>query len=253
MGRMGTFTASLRAIGDVKALPATVELSDGRLSIAAGSTQIGSWLLSDIHLEEIPTGYRLAAEGEQILIELKDLEGFTAELASRSKKARFGRKKGSDTASVRPSETPEPVTVAPRATVETDQPPARQVALPPREDSKPSVKAKTRASSGRVLTFVDGTLEKAQKRFGPYLPEWMFTRAMFAIACVALVLMVVLPGMVSTLLLVAGGLLIAFGAVVYSDPMLASRWLPGRTTPQHALLFGVGILMLGVLVGIIAK
>jgi hypothetical protein len=33
---MGTFTASLRAIGDVRGLPATVELTDGNLRIAAG-------------------------------------------------------------------------------------------------------------------------------------------------------------------------------------------------------------------------
>jgi hypothetical protein len=250
---MGTFTASLRAIGDVKALPATVELSDGRLSIAAGSTEIGSWQLTDIQLEEMPTGYRLAAEGEQILIELKDVTGFAAELASRSKKARFARKKGSDTAVTQPSVSPEPVTAVSQASVGTDQPPTRQVALPPREDSKAPSKPKSTGSSGKVLSFVDGTLAKAQKRFGPYLPEWVFTRAMFAIACVALLLLVALPGLVSTLLLIVGGLLIAFGAVVYSDPMLASRWLPGRTTPQHALLSGVGILLLGVLLGIIAK
>lgn len=252
MAGMGTFTASLRAIGDVRALPATVELSDGRLSIVAGSTEIGSWALSDIHLEEIPTGYRLAAEGEQILIELKDLDGFAAELASRNKKARLGRKKATETAFTRPSESPEPVTVPPRTSMGADQP-TRQVALPPRQDSKPSSKKAQNGSAGRVLTFVDGTVAKAHKRFGPYLPEWVFTRAMFAIAFVALVLLVVLPGLISTLLLIAGGLLIAFGAVVYSDPMLASRWLPGRTTPQHALLSGVGILMVGVLVGIIAK
>lgn len=250
---MGTFTASLRAIGDVKALPATVELSDGRLSIAAGSTEIGSWALSDIHLEEMPTGYRLAAEGEQILIELKDLNGFAAELASRNKKARLGRKKVSDTDTAPPPESPEPVTVAPRTNVGTDQSPTRQVALPPREDGRPSRKPGSSGSPGKVLNFVDGTLAKAHKRFGPYLPEWVFTRAMFAIACVALVLLIVLPGLVSTLMLVAGGVLIAFGAVVYSDPMLASRWLPGRTTPQHALLSGVGVLIVGVLLGIIAN
>ncbi|HJS71467.1 MAG TPA: hypothetical protein VJ858_01985 [Acidimicrobiia bacterium] len=250
---MGTFTASLRAIGDVRALPATVELSNGRLSIAAGSTEIGSWALSDIHLEEIPTGYRLAAEGEQILIELKDHDGFAAELASRKKKARLGRKKASDADTAQRSESPEPVTVPPRPGIGTNQSPTRQVALPPREDTRPSRKLGSSGPSGKVLNFVDGTLAKARKRFGPYLPEWVFTRAMFAIACVALVLLVALPELVSTLLLIAGGVLIAFGAVVYSDPMLASRWLPGRTTPQHALLSGVGVLMVGVLLGIIAN
>jgi hypothetical protein len=81
----------------------------------------------------------------------------------------------------------------------------------------------------------------------------MFTRAMFAIAFGALILLIVLPGLVSTFLLIAGALLIVFGAITYSDPMLASRWLPGRTTPTHALLFGVAVLMMGVLLGVLAK
>jgi hypothetical protein len=236
---MGTFTASLRAIGDVKSLPATVELTDGRLSIAAGSTEIGSWSLDEVHLEEIPTGYRLAAEGEQILIELKDLNGFAAELASRSKRRRLGRKK--ETAA-RSEE---------RVTAAVAENGGRASAGTPRVEQRPAKTSKGWSEKG--LAFVDGTLERASKRFGPYLPEWVFTRAMFAITFGALILLLVLPGLVSTFLLIAGAILIVFGAVVYSDPMLASRWLPGRTTPQHALLFGVAILMMGVLLGVLAK
>jgi hypothetical protein len=65
--------------------------------------------------------------------------------------------------------------------------------------------------------------------------------------------MIIVPVLVSTFLLISGGLIIVFGAIVYSDPMLASRWLPGRTTPPHVLLFGVIILMLGVLLGVVAS
>lgn len=237
---MGTFNASLRAIGDVKSLPATVELSDGWLSITAGETQIGSWSLDEVHLEEIPTGYRLAAEGEQILIELKDLSGFSAELASRRKRrGRVGRKKATE------ARSEECVTAS------VSESAGRASAGASRAESRPAKTNKGWTEKG--LSFVDGTLEKANKRFGPYLPEWMFTRAMFAIAFGALILLIVLPGLVSTFLLIAGALLIVFGAITYSDPMLASRWLPGRTTPTHALLFGVAVLMMGVLLGVLAK
>jgi hypothetical protein len=237
---MGTFNASLRAIGDVKSLPATVELSDGWLSITAGETQIGSWSLDEVHLEEIPTGYRLAAEGEQILIELKDLSGFSAELASRRKRrGRVGRKKATEARSEE------------RVTASVSESAGRASAGASRAESRPAKTNKGWTEKG--LSFVDGTLEKANKRFGPYLPEWMFTRAMFAIAFGALILLIVLPGLVSTFQLIAGALLIVFGAITYSDPMLASRWLPGRTTPTHALLFGVAVLMMGVLLGVLAK
>ena len=77
---MTSFSASLRSIGDRKGLPATVHLDDDRLSINAGDHALGEWPLSEIHLEPIATGYRLDAEGEQILIELDDTEAFEMEL-----------------------------------------------------------------------------------------------------------------------------------------------------------------------------
>jgi hypothetical protein len=242
---MGTFTASLRAIGDVKSLPASVELNEGRLSIVAGSSEIGSWLLADVSLEEMPTGYRLAAEGEQILIELKDLDGFATELAGQHKKRSPFRRRKADLP--RPPEGTESVTLS-RSSTDTEQRESG-ISLPPLETTS------TRSSgwSDRGLSFVDGTLARANKKLGPYLPDWMFTRAMFAIAFGALVLMILLPGLVSTFLLIAGAVMVLFGAIVYSDTMLASRWLPGRTTAQHVLLFGVAILMMGVLLGVLAR
>lgn len=243
---MGTFTASLRSIGDVKSLPATVELSEGRIHIAAGSIEIGSWPLTEVHLEEIPTGYRMAAEGEQVLIELRDTVGFASELANQTKKrGPFGRRK-SDIAA-RSRETAEPRDV-PSTSTNTEER-ARTVSLPSRQTGEP----RSSGWTDKGLSFVDGTLAKANKKLGPYLPDWMFTRAMFVIAFGAVVLMVALPGLVSTFLLIAGAVMVLFGAIVYSDTMLASRWLPGRTTPQHVLLFGVAILMMGVLLGVVAN
>ncbi len=256
---MGTFTASLRAIGDVHSLPATVEVEDGRLKIESGTTEIGSWALADIHLEPIPTGYRMAAEGDQIIIEMKDVDSFTAALGNGSKKRLkipgFG-KNGAKTAEVATA----PVATAPIAPVVTETRTERVVAMPPGPETSvetPAPKTSNKEASpgitGKGLAFVDGTLAAASKRLGPYLPEWMFTRVMFGIVFVALLLMIVLPGLISIFMLIVGALMVVLGAVVYSDPMLASRWLPGRTTPTHVLLFGVTILMLGVLLGVIAR
>lgn len=244
---MGTFTASLRATGDVRSLPATVELSEGRLSIMAGSSEIGSWLITDVNLEEMPTGYRLAAEGEQILIELKDLDGFATELARQGKKrSPFARRKAD---LPRQPEGSEPVTFTRPSTTTDTANRDSGISLPPLDT--PSTRSSGWTKNG--FSFVDGTLARANKKLGPYLPDWMFTRAMLAIAFGALVLMILLPGLVSTFLLIAGAVMVLFGAVVYSDPMLASRWLPGRTTAQHVLLFGVAILMMGVLLGVLAR
>ena len=254
---MGTFAASLRALGDVKGLPATVELEDGVLSIAAGEVAIGEWSLKEIRMEPIPSGYRIAAEGDQILIELKELERFNEELEA--KRSRFRRKKKGVKEKAKGSEA-QPSEPSPR-----DDPPAAAqapVRIEPRSEPAPKRSRKEakqpkadeapQTTGQLVLAWIDGTLDKANDRLGPYLPEWVFTRLMFGVAFIAVILALILPGLVSAFMLIAGALVIVFGAVIYSDPMLASKWLPGRTTPTHVLLFGVVILMLGVLLGVIA-
>jgi len=249
---MGTFSASLRAIGDVKALPATVELSDGQLRIVAGSTEIGSWPLSEIRLEEIPTGYRMVAEGEQVLLEFKDLDSFATELKKGSKKRRVRSRSAAPAKTSIEDVSPSSPTEAPEQPV-----PLVEQSIPaPVSKSKPappSRRAKTSRGGSGMFRPIDAMLIKAKKRFGAVLPDFVFSRAMFVIGVAALVVMVLMPSIFSTVLLIVGALTVLFGAVVYSDSVLASRWLPGRATPQQALLLGLGVLLLGVVLGLIAK
>ena len=197
---MGRFDASLKTLGDRVGLPATVVIEDDRLSIAAGDEEIGEWNLNEIHLEPTPTGFRMAAEGEQILIEMPNPEAFGSELNKSSR-------------------------------------PAVKITLPGKE---------------AILKPVDKSIAAAEKRWGALLPEWIFTRMMFGVVAGSLLLMLILPGLVSVFLLLTGVVMIMLGAIVYTDTMLASKWLPGRMSPVHVLLFGVVVLLLGVLLGVIA-
>lgn len=252
---MGTFSASLRAVGDVKALPATVEIVDGMLKIAAGSTEIGSWPLDEVHLEEIPTGYRMAAEGDQILIELNDVSSFSEALANGSKKKRARlRKSRLDDVTETKLEVPtaaKTAAVPNPGTRDGSAPNTRSAAEPAPPPTSP--KPKTPGFGQRIVDGVDTLLIKAKKRFGAYLPDFMFSRAMFVITLGVLTTMILFPGVFSTALLISGGLTVLFGAIVYTDSVLASRFLPGRATPQQALLLGLGVLLFGVLLGVIAR
>jgi len=196
---VSSFSASLKTLGDRNGLPATIVLEDDRLSIEAGDESIGDWALDEIRLEPTPTGYRMAAEGEQILIEMPNAEAFESEL---TKKGR-----------------------------------GIKITLPNKDS---------------ILKPVDRGLEAAEERWGSLLPQWVFTRIMVGVVLGTVLVTIFLPGLVSTFLLIAGLLMVMFGAVVYTDSMLASKWLPGRMSPMHVLLFGVVILMLGVFVGVLA-
>lgn len=239
---MGTYSASLRAVGDTNSLPATVHLENGQLSIAAGSHEIGSWSLTDIELEPLANGYRMAAEGDQIIIELKELNEFREALANGRFKRRL-KVRGKEKSDA-PAKAGKAVEKKTPAAARTDT--ARPVADPERERASGKTKA-PKSSNGGLITRLDRWISRAQRRFGPYLPDWVFSRAMAFILLAVLVAMIMFPAS----LLILGGLTIAFGAVAYSDPMIASRWLPGRTQPPQVLLAGVAILIFGVLVGIV--
>jgi hypothetical protein len=258
---MGTFSASLRTVGDVTTLPASIEISEGRLTISAGSTEIGSWSLDEVSLQEIPTGYRMVAEGDQILIELKDVTAFSAALATGAKKKRaLVRKRGANESKAPARETPEiPATTTPPEPVEvTDPKPVKQQVAQTRTVDEPAdrpraKRSKPKGAGSGVFGLIDNLLIGAKKRFGPYLPDFVFSRAMFFITLTTLVVMVVFPSTFATLFLITGALVVLFGAVVYTDSVLASRFLPGRATPTQALLLGLGVLLFGVLLGAIAR
>jgi hypothetical protein len=235
---MGSFSASLRTIGDRRRLPATVTLDHGRVSIEAGEHPIGEWSLDEVHFEPTGNGYRMAAEGEHILLEIQDSENFEIELRGRT----GGRKKPAKPAKI------------PKAPKADSSPPEKttRAETPPRESRRSIRQAPIEEIVESSPSKVDALIAKAEKRWGSLLPAWVFSRkTLFAIAGVPIVT-VFLPGLISTLLLITGLLSVLFGAVAYTDQVMAAKWLPGRMTPLHVLIGGVGLLMVGVLVGIIA-
>lgn len=263
---MGTFKASLKTIGDTRGLPATVELSEGRISIAAGDTEIGEWSLGDINMEPIPTGYRVSAEGDQIILELKDLNGFNAALEETSKAKRGlrrprpdkpGSERPKEKASSRrrkrattsdPATKTEPTPPEPVAPVQT---PA--VAEPSKRAASEEPKQTASKEPNKLLATVDSMLDAAHRRWGALLPGWAFARGTLLALIVLLALVVVFPGQASFVAIVGGLLLIVFGGVAYSDEVVAAKWLPGRTTPAHPLIGGVVVVAIGILIGVIDR
>lgn len=239
---MGTFNASLRTIGDRRGLPAVVTLAERQISIQAGDEELGSWPLDEVELEDTGNSvYRLEVDGDRILIDFEDAAGFREVLDSSSRmrnrvKVRGTRAKTPKKAEAKELKAPK----TPRAAKEKAARPAKQ--RPKKEKGAP----------GAFGATLDKGLAAAEHRWGALLPSWAFTRVMVLALSILLIAAIVVPGVVSLVLLVAGLLLVLFGAVVYTDTMLASRVLPGRMTPMHVLLFGVTVLMLGVLVGVIA-
>ena len=241
---MGKFNASLRTLGDSRGVPATVTVVEERISIEAGDQEIGSWNIDEVVLE--PTGesvYRLEVDGDRILIDFEDAGTFRDLLDSRSRmrsriKLRGNRpKKPTEPKPAKAKSGPEPKTKEPKTK------PKRSVAV---------TEAPAAVSSKKTAGRLDAVLTAAEERWGGLLPSWVFTRGTLTVLLIMVAAAFFVPHILSLVLLIAGLLTVMFGAVVYTDTMLATRWLPGRMTPMHVLLFGGPVVLLGVLLGVIA-
>jgi hypothetical protein len=253
---MGSFNASLRTLGDRRGLPATVTLDHGRISIEAGDYAIGEWSLDEVHLEPTGSGYRMAAEGEQIILEIQDSANFEIELragtggrqkAARKAKEPRAKTKGRDAKPPIATERPAHTATRPARTKKRETAPAER-----RAETLVAAGKGTEADVNTSGARIDRVLVSAEKKWGSLLPKWVFTRHMVWLAVGILALTIVLPGLVSTILLLIGLILVLFGAVVYTDGVLAAKWLPGRMSAMHVLISGVGVLVFGVLIGTLA-
>jgi hypothetical protein len=223
---MGPFSASLRVAGDTSALPAQLLVEDGRLRIESGDQAIGEWPLADIDLNRTEVGYRMRAEGEQLFLSVQDIAGFDEAVNLKTKRRRRAN-----------------------ATAKAN---GTKVANPEKARTKKAKKTKEPKQAGDP-GFLDRWLIAAEKRFGALLPDWVFTRLVIYLLVVGLVVTIFFPGIISGLMLIGGLLTVVFGSVLYTDGRMATKVLPGRMTPAHVLIAGVGILVVGVLVGVIGR
>ena len=255
---MGPFSASLKVPGDTSSLAATLLVENGRLEIKAGDQSIGDWSLKEIDLDPMDTGFRMFADGEQLLIEVKDRSGF--EQAVGQNHGPMTRKRPKLSSRIKSEKRPK-----------AEKPPKVEKAPKPEELPRPVKETKaskngkssetdqaTRSDpeevheSSGLMGRIDGIMDRAERRFGALLPSWVFGRPTVLVLAILLLVTIFLPGVISSILLLGGLVTVVFGAVVYKDGHLAAKLLPGRSTPGHVLILGVGILLLGVLIGLLA-
>ncbi len=257
---MSGFNAALKVTGNTEPLQARLEVENGRLIISAADQSIGDWNLKDLDIGRTPEGFRFEVEGEELLLEVADPLAFEEAIATNNQKAaknRTGRFKGKTRKSAKQTSTKDKTRPESRSTRQTSTPAksspdsraAKQTAT--QTESTPDGRAKR--TSAAFLTALDKGLDRAEKSWGSLLPEWVFTRGTAGFFAAGLLLMLLLPGIFSTILLIGGFLLLVLGAVVYTDSTLAARILPGRATAAHVLIVGVGILVFGFLLALLAN
>ena len=66
------------------AIRVVIDLTDERLRLRSGDTEIADWSLEDIHVNAQPDGFHIKAEGEEIILDLSQDAEFAVALGLRS-------------------------------------------------------------------------------------------------------------------------------------------------------------------------
>jgi hypothetical protein len=249
---MGQFSASLKVPGDANALPATVDIDDGRLLVASGDHVIGNWALVDINLTPGPEGVHVSAEGEELILQF-------------SESAAFEEAAGLNGAKKPVVSKPNPFKMPTLSKSPKHASPARSTTRPEGATPKPKVETVAKAASTTVGEApikepkspkqpgaIDRALERGEAIFGGHLPSWVFSRGGVLLVVAALAFAIIFPTLVSTLLLIAGLILLVLGGVTMLDGVLAGRLLKAKVTPTQTLIVGGVLVLLGVLFGMLA-
>ena len=257
---MSGFTAALKVKGDTEPLQARLEVENGRLIISAANQSIGDWNLEDLDIGRTPEGFRFEVEGEELLLEVSDPLAFEEAIGTNDRKAaknRTGRFKGKNRKSTKQTSTKDKTRPDGQATKQTSTPaksrPDGQATKQTTTQTESTTDGRAKRASAAFLTALDKGLDRAEKSWGSLLPEWVFTRGTAGFFAAGILVMLILPGIFSTVLLIGGFLLLVLGAVVYTDSTLAARILPGRATAAHVLIVGVGILVFGFVLALLAN
>jgi hypothetical protein len=234
------FQASLIAAGDPNPLPTVVELDQGELVIQSNGQSLGRWDVSDLEFVRIVGGFRVTLDGEVTVLKLTESDEFNAQLRSLTETA-VEEKPRKKERKRRVRNKPDHSTDSGNIAV-AERTPAK-VATP-----APDQPAKGQAPDAGDQSFVhklDAKLDVAAKRWGKYVPEWIFTRGGVVVAFLLLVAVLVFPGFFSTIFLIVAAIGMITSAIALMDQVIATRIFRGGITPIHGLLGSLALVLIG--------
>jgi len=233
------FQATLIAAGDPDPLPTVVELDQGNLVIQSNGQLLGNWPVSDLEFVRIVGGFRVTLDGEVAVIKLPESDQFNAELRQLNEASADvlpAKKEKKKRARKEPTKAASPL----KSPVSTETKSKKAVAV---EEADAPKTAEDRA----FINWLDAKLDVAAKRFGKYVPEWVFTRGGVVVGFLLLIAVVAFRPISSTIFLVVAAIGMITSAVALMDQVIATKIFRGAFTPVHGLIGSLGLVLVGLL------
>lgn len=258
------FNAALIAAGDPQPVPTVVALNGSNLELSVGSDNVGSWPVADLEMERVLGGFKMQVEGEMAILRFDDPEPFAEALGiitgssngtktkKRSKgdskpakqpKAKRGTKPKAERKS-RKSKSPQP-------TIESwaDEAPPVETTSDEEPPAQPQPKPEKTRSATSGMTKLDARLEGWSRKWGNYLPDWIFTKGGLLVLLGVTLMIIAKPGWFSVIFLILAAVGLAASAIAMLDQVVATRIFRRGYTPIHGLILSLMIGLVGIVLG----
>jgi hypothetical protein len=241
---MDSFQAQLTVGNDPNPIETTVTLADSSLEIVSSGESLGRWKIADLGLERILGGYRMKVEGETAVLKFAEPERFASLLKGGTQAATGAKPK----AKVK-KEKKEPRTTRTRPPKEPSVPAESEASTAQAENPTESPPNPVATGEASTVGWLDRNLEAAEKRFGKYLPDWVFSKGGVVVAVGILALLVAKPHWFSTLFLIIAAMGLITSAIALLDQVIAVRIFRGGFTPIQGLIASLAVGLVGILLG----
>lgn len=82
---MGAYEAKLRMLDDTEPpLGVEIDLTEERLTLRAGGTEVADWALDEIRVSALVDGFHVRAEGEEVILDVSEDARFALDLGLRN-------------------------------------------------------------------------------------------------------------------------------------------------------------------------
>ncbi len=82
---MSEYEGSLRINGDSeRPMPVEVDLTDDRMRVTAGDIEVADWSRDEFRIQALADGFHVRAEGEEVVLDIREDARFALELGLRT-------------------------------------------------------------------------------------------------------------------------------------------------------------------------
>lgn len=228
---MSSYTGPLKIAATADVIDAVFRIESDQLEVTSGNDRLGSYPIHALNPQRRGDGVHLVLDGEDVVVNVADLDAFVSEIAPPKTRKRSRR---------------QPKAKAPRQAKQTKtaaEPMASDLPMD-RFDESPMPSPKQRKSA--LTRLADATAVFHPENWKGWLSDTTVQWVIASVAVIALALMVLFATDTFGMILVLLGMVsLIIAALAVSDDLSAYSWIPGNLSETTLVIIGAVAMVLG--------